>query len=183
MLRQRAADRDELEHRTGLVDIGDRAVRSDLGVDPSRVVRVVAGGLRHREHIAGVRVEHDRRSGARAVVGDGLAKNGLGVRLHALVDGGEHVLALTCGLRADDVDRPPDGRPHDRLLAGPPGELLVELELEAAEAVVVRAREADHLRRDRVLRVEPLLLRVRVDAREGFARNAAAALGSANRCT
>ena len=44
-------------------------------------------------------------------------------------------------------------------LPGSPGEHLLERALEALETLVVRARVAEHLRRDRALRIRPELLR------------------------
>src|SRR5581483_10872600 len=52
---------------------------------------------------------------------------------------------------------------HDRLASRPPGEALVVGELEALEPGVVDSRVADHLRRDRSLRIGPSLLRIEAD--------------------
>ena len=130
------------------------------------VVRVVARLGRHREHRTGVRVDDDRGRVLRVQLGHRRAQHLLGVRLDAVVDREEHVLA---GLRRDvalDVDRAAERVADDRLLAGNAGELRVELELEAGEAVVVDAREPEHLRRDRALRIRAPLLPVEVEAGE-----------------
>src|SRR5919201_1849343 len=75
-------------------------------------------------------------------------------------------MALALGHGVDDVDRAPARILDDRLLAVAPRELPVELELEAGEAVVVDTGEAEHLRRDRVLRVRATLFRIEVEADE-----------------
>src|SRR5581483_8595571 len=68
--------------------------------------------------------------------------------------------------RADDVDRSPERVADDRLLTGTPRQVGVEPELEAGETLVVDAGVAEHLRRDRVLRVEPALLGVEAETGE-----------------
>src|SRR5438477_438838 len=56
--------------------------------------------------------------------------------------------------------------PHERLPSGPAGERAVVLDLETLEPLVVDTRVADHLRRDRSLRVGAPLLLVEADAGE-----------------
>src|SRR5690348_12756081 len=53
---------------------------------------------------------------------------------------------------------------NERLAAGLSGERPVERELEAREPMVVDARVAEHLRGNRVLRVEPRFLRIETEA-------------------
>ena len=89
------------------------------------------------------------------------ADHALGLGLDRVVDREVDVAALALGRRADDVERAAEGILDDRLPARLAGELLVERELEAAEAVVVEARVAEQLRGDRPLRVGAPLLRVR----------------------
>src|SRR5438270_774641 len=163
---QRARDGHELEDGTGLEDVRDRVVRLQRLRDARRVVRFVAGRLRHREHCAGMRVEDDRRGRLGTRLAHGVAQHLLGVRLDLAVDRREDRVALVLGRRADDVDRAPERVADDRLPAGLAGEALVVLHLEPGEALVVRAREADHLRPDAQLRIRALLLRIAVHAGE-----------------
>ena len=76
-----------------------------------------------------------------------------------------------------------DGVLDDRLAPGPARELLVERELEPREAVVVDARVAEHLRRDRALRIEAPLLRVEAEARQVPLLQLCRRAGSALRAT
>ena len=77
-------------------------------------------------------------------------------------------MPLAFGSGADDVDRLPEGVTDDRLLARLAGELLVVLDLEAAEPLVVGAGEADHLGGNAALWIGALLLRIVVHAGEGL---------------
>ena len=70
------------------------------------------------------------------------------------------------GGRVFDADRPPERIADDRLLAGAPRQLRVELGLETRQTDVVDARKAEHLRRHRVLRIRAPLFAVEVEARE-----------------
>ena len=163
LLRQRRRDRHDLERRAGLVDVGDGAVAPPVGGGERKAVGVVAGRDRHREHGAGVRVEDDRVAGLRPPALDRLAEDGLGVRLDAVVDREEDVVARPLRLRRDHVDHAA-GRVGDRRLAARlADQLLVERALEAFEAVVVDAGEAEHVRGDSSLRVVALLLGVEAE--------------------
>ena len=62
------------------------------------------------------------------------------------------------------VDHLAAGILDDRLLAGAPCEVLVVLQLEAGEAVAVGADVAEHLRRDRLLRIGATLLGIEAEA-------------------
>ena len=126
------------------------------------------GATRHRQHAARLRVEHDRRAVRRVPLRDRRAQHRLDLRLERVVERQEDVAPRPRRRRADDVDRAAERVPDDRLLAGVPGEVVLEPELEACEALVVDARVAEHLRRDRVLRVRAPLLGVEVQPREAL---------------
>ena len=163
-LGERARDRHDLEDGSRLEDVADggvalQALRRDL-------VRVVARLHRHREHAAGLRVEHDRGCALRMPLRDGRAQDLLCVRLDRVIERQERSLAVARGHVALDRDRPADRIAHDRLAARRAGELRVELELEPGEALVVDAGVAEHLRRERTLRIRAALLAVEVEARE-----------------
>jgi hypothetical protein len=66
------------------------------------------------------------------------------------------------------VTTSPEGIAHDRPLAGPAGQALVVLDLEARETLVVGACVADELGADGALRVGALLLRIGVDTGEAL---------------
>ena len=102
----------------------------------------------------------------RAVLGDRLAEHCLRVRLDRLSIVVKRFwpwrsgVALSVSIACPVASRMIVCRP------GRAGELGVVLELEPAEALVVGACEADHRRRDRVLRIGAPLLRIRADAGE-----------------
>ena len=73
------------------------------------------------------------------------AQHLFGVRLDRVIDRQEEAVALLLGRGAQHVDRAPERVADDRLLAGLAGEIVVVLDLEAAHASVVGARETDHL--------------------------------------
>ena len=168
---ERTRDRDQLEGRAGLVGVRQRAVPQQAGRPFGHargVVRVVAGCLGHGENLAGRRVEDDRRRVLRVPRRDGLAEHLLGLRLDRVIDRGEHVRPLPHRARADHVDRTARRVADDGLLPRAAGELPVVLELEPAEAVVVDPRVAEHLGRDRPLRVGAQLFGVGEHALEAL---------------
>ena len=176
-LRERAGDRDELERRARLVGVGDGAVALQR---PSgrvrRVVRVVARApapSRAPRPSSGRARSPSRPSRpSRDTV---LRSTCLGLRLDRVVDRREDVGALLLGRRADHVDRLAAAVAHDRLLArAGPTSLRSYCDLEPAEALVVDARVADHLRADAALRVRAPLLRIEAEAGEAASSGASA---------
>ena len=160
LLRQRRGDRDDLERRARLVDVGDDAVAPLRGRGRAELVRVEAGRDRHREHAAGARVEHDRAASLGAPLLDRVAQHRLRVRLDAMVDRQEDVVAGPLRLRRDHVDHTAGRIADGRLAAGLADERLVERALEPFEAVVVDPGVAEHVRSDAALRVVAQLLGV-----------------------
>src|SRR5262249_17620216 len=82
------------------------------------------------------------------------------------------IRAAALGRRADDADHLSERVLNDRLLARVPGEHVVELELEAGEALVVDSCVTEDLRRERALRVGSPFLRVEAQAGQVFAPEA-----------
>src|SRR5262249_48632518 len=99
-------------------------------------------------------------------------KQALDVRLQCRVERQVDVPASALGRRADDADHLSERVLDDRLLARPPGQDVVELELEAGEALVVDSGVAEDLRRERALRVGAPFLGVEAQAREVLASEA-----------
>ena len=141
-------------------------LRRASGEARRELVRVERRVVRHREDRAGPRIHHDRRRATGAELPHGAREDLLGVRLDLVVDRQVTLRPGRSALRGDDVDRPAERVLDDRLEAGPAGERLVERALEPVEAVVVGAREAEHVRGDGSLRVGAQLLRVEAEARE-----------------
>ena len=167
VLGERARDRHDLEHRSRLEHVGHGVITLQahaLGL--REVVRVVTRGLGHREHGPRLRVEHDRRPVLRAIPCDGLPQHLLRVRLDRVVERQVDVRAVALRLRLNRVDRLAGSVLDDPLATGPPGERLVEGELESREPVVVDARVAEHLRRQSALRIEAPFLRVEAEPRK-----------------
>src|SRR5207248_5810056 len=95
--------------------------------------------------------------------------HGLDVGLDRVIEGQEDVATRALRSRADDVDRAAERIAHDRLLAGPSGEVVLEAELQTRQPLVVDARVSEHLRGDGVLRVAAPLLRVEAEPGESAA--------------
>ena len=167
VLGERARDRHDLEHRSGLEHVGHGVIALQaLALGLREVVRVVARGLGHREHGPCLRVEHDRRPVLRAIPCDGLPQHLLRVRLDRVVERQEDGLSGQRRGRVLDADRAPERIAHDRLLAGATRELRVELGLETRKPDVVDAGVPEYLRRDRVLRIRAPLLAVEMEPGE-----------------
>ena len=121
-------------------------------------VRVEAGALRHREHAAGARVEHDAVAPSRAIA------HGRRAAPPRPAPGscGRSSGRRPCPRAPALVRRRRSTRPNGSLttVSRPArrASVLVELELEAREAAVVDAGVAEHLRGDRALRVGAPLL-------------------------
>ena len=129
-------------------------------------VRVVARLLRHAEDRARVRIEDDRRRVLRVPLAHRLLEHLLGVRLDVAVEREVDVAAVASRALLDRVDGLAERVPHLGRAARRPLQLLVQLELEPREAGVVRARVAEHRRRDRSLRIDALLVRLEGEADE-----------------
>ena len=100
-----------------------------------------------------------------------------------MVDRQAHVAAVDGGPLVDHVDRVPERVDHPGLAAGLSRERLVELQLEPREALVVDARVAEDVRRDRALRIEAPLLGIEAEACRPRFSSSAAFAGSAFRST
>ena len=162
-LLERGPDRERLEGRAGLVGEGGRAVGERLGAGGLQVARVEPGRVRHRQHVAGLGVHHDR---GRALGGVALGDVGdrlLGLVLDRGVDRQLHVVADGRRLQHVEADRVAAGVVDDLLLAVLAAEGLVLGLLEPGQALVLGADGADHLRRQLALRVEALAVGERVD--------------------
>ena len=167
VLRERAADGHDLEHRARLEDVAHRMVEGETVRRRGRVaVRVVARLLRHPEDRARARVEDDGRRVLRVPLAHRLLEHLLGVRLDMAVEREIDVTAVVSRAILDRVDGLAERVPHLRRPTRRPLQLLVQLELEPREAGVVRAREAEYRRRDRSLRIDALLVGLEREADE-----------------
>ena len=93
VLLERRCDGHELERRAGLVRVRHCAVAAPVGACGREAVRIEPGRGRHREHVSGVRVHHDRRRRPRSVSLDRLGEDRLGIGLDLVVDRQPHVPA------------------------------------------------------------------------------------------
>ena len=96
--------------------------------------------------------------------GDRRPKHGLRIRLDRVIERQVDVLPVASRARADGVDRVAQRVLDDRLAASPPGQGPVETELEAGQPAIVDTGVPEHLRRDRVLRIEPSLLGIEAES-------------------
>ena len=163
-LLERARDRERLEGRAGLVGEADGAVLARVLGRLADPVRVDARPVRHREHLAVARVHHERGGAARAVELAELGQHGLGALLDRGVDRQPQVLAGLGALDVDDAHRLAGRVLDDLALAVRAVERLLARLLEPAQAVVVGADAAEHLRGERPLRVAAARLDDRADA-------------------
>ena len=158
--------REHLEDRARL-----EGARDELEVERRGVLEVREVGQRGgagREHLAGQRVGHHDRAGVRQVGVDRLRDGALADLLEVRVDRDDEVGAVA-GLRdrgGAARDRGPvEAGLHDHLAVGA-GEDVIVVELEAGQAVAVRAHVADDLRPDRPVGIDALSVRHEVDAGE-----------------
>ena len=134
--------------------------------DARELVRVVGRRLRHREHRARPRVEHDRGRALRAPLRDGLRSTcsafawifWSSVRNTDLPGRAGTTLSILIGR--------PNGSRTTTCEPSVPRSARVEQVLEPGQALVVDPGVAEHLRRDGVLRIAALLLAVEPEARE-----------------
>ena len=159
-LGQRSRDGDDLQRRAGLVRVRDGAVALDVPRGLGEAIRVEPRLRRHRQHLAGVRVEHDGARRHRPPAAHRPEQDRLGVGLEARVDREADVAPLDGGLGANHVERAAERIAGDHLAAVTPAERLLERELEPGQAFVVDACEAEDVRTHGALRVDPALLRV-----------------------
>ena len=163
MLIERGRVGDQLEDRAGLVDIADRVVPQQCRRGVAKVVGVERGPDGERQNLAGVHVLHDDGAVVRLRFLHGVIEGSLGHELNILVDG-EHQVLARLGLALGGTEHVA-ARVHGGVHApGDAVQLTVELLLEAAEAVVVDAHIAQHLRGDLVVGIEALKLFLKVDA-------------------
>ena len=127
-------------------------------------IGVVSRLDRHREDGPRARIEHDRAGALRVPLAHCRAQHLLGVRLDAVIEREKHVTTRSLGKLVLDVEDVAGRVLDDRLLARMACEEGVELELEAREPVPVDADVAEHLRRDRALRIVPLLFGIEAEA-------------------
>ena len=165
---ERACHRDHLVRRPRLVhDLGGlvllRRGRRTRGLIGARAV-----DGRHRDDVAGQHVGDDGHPALRARGLHLLGEHVLGVRLDRLVEREHEILPALC--TRDGVatawDLVPVGVTLDARLARASAQRLLVSRLEAAEPVVVGTHEAEHRRRQRARRVEPLRFRLVRQPRE-----------------
>ena len=144
---RRGRDGDELERRAGLVGVGDRAIAPAVGARRREAVRVEARRRRHREHVARVRVHHDRRRRRAPQRSHGLCEHLLRVRLDLIGrSSGERSVPASPAFVSTTSSARPNGSFTIVWLPGLPGERPLERALEPLEALVVEPRVPEDLR-------------------------------------
>ena len=167
MLFQRRRIRDQLEDRAGLVDVADGMIAQQFRRGVAKVVGVEGGADGEGQNLAGVHVLDNHCAVGRLGALHGVIQRPLGHELNVLVDG-QHQVPARLGFAlagAEHVAARIQGRIH---AAGDAVQLRLELQLQAAQAVVVHAHIAQHLRGDLIVRIEALKLFLEVDAFEAW---------------
>ena len=167
LLLQRSRDGHELEGGARLVRVGDGPVAATVGARRREAVGVEARRRRHREHLTGARIHDDSRRRLARPSGEPCpgaspphSPGSRGRSSRRTLRPGR------LGLGLDDVERAPERVLDDRLAPGLAGERALERALESLEALVVEPRVAEHLRRDRALRVVAKLLGIEAEPGE-----------------
>ena len=89
---ERRRDRKRLHCRAGLEQIGDRAVARRRALEAHAVIGIEIGLVDHREHLAGLCVEHHRAATARAVGFNRGLEFAIGEVLHVPVEAHHQIL-------------------------------------------------------------------------------------------
>ena len=166
-LERRARD-DGLERRARLVDERDGAVLPRLRRVVVELVRIVRRPRGHGEHVARLRVHDDARDSRRIVLGHGAVELLLDGELHRAVnrelDRLALVAAVCAALEHGLEDRPRALVREELALRDLTLDEAVARLLDAVEALVLRADEADDIRREHVVRIKALRLVAEADA-------------------
>ncbi len=161
-----AAASERLDARARLEDVGGRAIAIARGRNLIAIVRVVGRLIHHRDHFAGVDVEHDDRAAFRLVLVHRRLQLAIREVLNPQVDAGDQILARPRRADALDVlDSAAVAILNHALGAGLRAEPAVVGELEPFLAdVVVLLGEAEQVAGDFAGRIEALILAQQIDA-------------------
>ncbi len=163
MLFKRGRVSNQLEGRAGLIDVAHGVIAQQLRRSVAERVGIEGGTNGQRQNLPGVHVLYHHGAVLRLGALHGMVQRPLGQELNILVDGEHQVLARLGIVLARAQHRAP--RIHGRIhAAGNAVQLRFEFLLQAAQAVVVHAHIAQHLRGNLVVRIEALELFLEVDA-------------------
>src|SRR5208282_787978 len=155
LLFQSGGDSHHLESRSGLVNIAHGAIFQSVVLNFLPNIRIECGPVGERQNLAGVRILHDRRAGNGVRLFHPALQFPFGNVLDVLIDGEDDAIA-GFGLLFH-TGKPALARvDRNHQLAGLALQLLVELSLQAAQALIVGANVAQNLRRQFSLGIKAL---------------------------
>src|SRR5690606_3410163 len=157
---------ERLHARARLEDVRRRAIAVARGRDLVPVVGVVRRLIDHREHFAGVDVEHDERARLRVMLLYGGLELAVRELPNAKTDARVQIRAWTrCSNALDVFDGPSVPILDDALRAGRGTKPTIVGELESFLAdIVVLLREPEQMTRDFAGRIETLIFAQQIDA-------------------
>ncbi len=177
---QRRDQGQRFHRRARLVHIGHGAVAHVCRVHAGAVIGVVNGVVDHRQHLAGVGVEGDHRTGGGAQRGDGILQFAMLQVLQAQVDTQAQVAPGLRRLEHAEVTHHLAVQVLDVfLLAGNAPEPVVVGQLQARDTLAVEVGEAHQLRGDLAGGVEPAIFALAVNALDIQVEYASRILGHA----
>ncbi len=160
---QAGGDGHHLESRARLVDVADRAVFEGLVVNFLPEIGIECGPVGERQNLAGAGIFHNRRAGNGVRLFHPALEFPFGNVLDVLVDGEDEAVAGFGFLF--HAGKPALARVDgNHQLAGLALQLLVELPLQAAQALIVGANVPQNLRRQFTFWIKALGLFLEVDA-------------------
>ena len=139
-------------------------------------VGIEGGPVRQRQDFAGARIFHHDRSCDRLRVLHPLIQFFLDDVLDRLVDG-QHQILPGLGRLLDGAEPLAPGIDGDEFLAGNAAQIVVKLAFQPAQALVVSADIAEHMRRQLALGIKALRLLAKVNAAEIQLANAFRGVG------
>ena len=159
---ERRRQRDQLERRPRLIQRSHRAVHTCFRWCFAGGVGIELRPIRQREDLAAVRIYHHHAAGDGVRLGDGRAELSFGDVLDSFIQRKNHVRAAFALRFAAVKPALPRVGHHDDLFALA-ADLAVQLVFDSTQALLIEIDEAQHMRRQVALRVEPLIFLLEIN--------------------